>query len=171
MNRLAQAGVTPQQVRVVWHKAADQFTATEDMMDALPPYPDPDSDYFNFIDNLGAFAAKLPQMLPSVQAVYTTSRSYGGYASHPARGEPLSYEEGHALNTWLADNPRVGGVWHGWGPYIWAPDCDQGINNGSGVCYVREDYQDDGVHPAAGALDQISAMLHARLMTEVWYAQ
>jgi len=53
--------------------------------------------------------------------VYTSSRCFGGYAGNAGRGEPLSYEEGHALNTWLRDNPAVGGVWYGWGPYLWAP--------------------------------------------------
>ncbi len=171
LDRLSQNGVTPQQVRVIYHKAADQFTAEPDMMTVLPPYPDPDSDYFNFIDNLGAFAARVSGKFPSVQAVYTTSRSYGGFAGQPARGEPLSYEESHALNAWLADNPQVDGVWYGWGPYIWAPDCDLGITNGSDVCYVREDYQADGVHPAAGGLDKVSGMIHQRLLNEAWYAQ
>ncbi len=171
MDRVAQAGLQPEQVRVLYHKAANQFTAEADMMTPLPPYPDPGSDYFNFIDNLSALAARVPEKFPSVQAVYTTSRSYGGYAGQAARGEPLSYEEGHALNTWLADNPELGGIWYGWGPYIWAPDCDQEVRNGSDVCYVREDYQDDGVHPAAGALEKISQMIHEHFLQEDWYAQ
>jgi hypothetical protein len=54
-------------------------------------------------------------------------------------------------------------MWFGWGPYLWAPDCAVGISNGSGVCYRRTDYQADGVHPAAGALEQVSTMLHERL--------
>lgn len=170
LDRVAEAGLGVEQIRVLYHKAANQFTAPlDDPMTPLPPYPDPDSDYLNFVDNLGAFAQRVPQMFPGVQAVYTTSRSYGGFSTKPARGEPLSYEEGHALNTWLADNAEVGGVWYGWGPYIWAPDCADGTN-GSDVCYVREDYQEDGVHPHAGARDKISAMIHARLLAESWYA-
>lgn len=118
---------------------------------------------------LGDFAARVKTFFPNVQAVYSTSRSYGGFSGNAGRGEPLSYAEGHALNTWLADNPSVDGVWYGWGPYIWAPDCASGESNGSGVCYVREDYQADGIHPATGARDKISAMIHARFLLESWY--
>lgn len=39
-------------------------------------------------------------------------------------------------------------------------------SNGLGVCYRRTDYQADGVHPAAGAPEQISPMLHWRLRME-----
>ncbi|MEM9461440.1 MAG: hypothetical protein AAGF11_45170 [Myxococcota bacterium] len=86
-------------------------------------------------------------------------------------GRRVSYEEGHALNTWLADHAQVDGVWYGWGPYIWAPDCSSGQRNGSEVCYDREDYQADGVHPAAGALDKIAWMIHEHFLGEGWYAQ
>ena len=166
---LPQNGLSLDQVRVVYHKAANQFTSG-DMGAQLPFYPDPESDYQNFYDNLTAFAARVEIEFPSVQAVYTTSRSYGGFSGSPiTRGEPLSYEEGHALNSWLADNPTVGGVWHGWGPYIWAPDCATSVTNGSDVCYVRDDFQTDGHHPAQGARDKISAMIHARLSEHTWY--
>jgi hypothetical protein len=167
--KLALKGVDPGQVRVLYHKAANQFTGDDD--GAYPPYPDPDSDYENFIANLDTFATRVTEKFPSVQAVYTTSRSYGGFANTATRGEPLSYEEGHALNTWLADNAEVDGVWYGWGPYIWAPSCDSGLVNASDVCYVAEDYRDDGVHPADGALDKISGMIHARFLEEAWYAE
>jgi hypothetical protein len=162
-TKLPNAGLTPSQVRVVYHKAAKQFTIVN------PVYPASGSDYFAFYDDLSTFATRVKEEFPSLQAVYTTSRSYGGFSTKPNRGEPLSYEEGHALNTWLADHPAHSGVWHGWGPYIWAPDCATGIQNASGVCYVKSDYQADGIHPAQAARDKISAMIHARFLQEPWY--
>jgi hypothetical protein len=107
---------------------------------------------------------------PDVQAVYTTSRSYGGFNDRADRGEPRSFEEGLALNEWLETNDAVDGVWYGWGPYIWAPDCASGETNGSGVCYERADFQADGIHPATGARDEISQMIHDRFLRESWYA-
>ncbi len=166
-QRIGQRGVAADQIRVIYHKAADQFT-TDPGGQVKPPYPDPGSDYFTFRANLTVFAGRLAQKMPSVQAVYTTSRSYGGFAGQATRGEPLSYEEGHALNTWLAENPTIGGVWYGWGPYVWAPDCANGTS-GSGTCYVRSDYVTDGVHPAQGARDKISQLIHARLSRDAWY--
>ena len=168
-HRLPAAGVRLDQVRVIWHKAADQFAATADGS-ALPPYPSPQSDFHDFTDHLTAFAARVKPHFPAVVAVYTSSRSYGGYAGNQAsRGEPLSYEEGHALNAWLGTHSTVDGVWYGWGPYLWAPACASGVSNGSGVCYDRADYVDDGVHPSPSGRAKVSAMLHARLRQESWY--
>ncbi len=167
-RRLPAAGVRLDQVRVLYHKAANQFT-TAAGGSPLPAYPASGSDYENFLRNLGTFAGRVKSKFPAVQAVYTTSRSYGGYADTHSRGEPLSYEEGHALNRWLHDHSRVDGVWYGWGPYIWAPSCQSGVTNGSGVCYDRADYVEDGVHPSALGRAKVSAMIHARLLREAWY--
>lgn len=167
-TRLPAAGLSLRHVKVVYHKAANEHTTLAGGA-PRPAYPDPQSDWFRFRDNLGAFAARVRAKFPAVEAVYTSSRSYGGFAGSAARGEPLSYEEGLALDAWLRANPRVDGAWYGWGPYLWAPDCATGIRNGSEVCYVREDYVADGVHPARGALDKVTAMLHARLLRHGWY--
>lgn len=167
-TKLAAAGVRLDQVRVLYHKAANQFTTAQGG-GALPTYPAGGSDYENFRTNLGVFASRVKTKFPAVQAVYTSSRTYGGFSGGVSRGEPLSYEEGHALNTWLRANPSVQGVWYGWGPYLWAPDCATSITNGSGVCYDRADFVADGVHPGDGARAKVSAMIHARLLREGWY--
>jgi lysophospholipase L1-like esterase len=167
-RRLPQAGIRSDQVRVLYHKAANQFT-TGPNNSSLPAYPAAGSDYERFLANLATFAQRVPEKFPAVQAVYTSSRSYGGYAPHPGRGEPLSHEEGHALNTWLRSNRHVSGVWYGWGPYIWAPDCGTGVHNGAGLCYVREDYVADGVHPSTSGQLKIARALHDRLREHAWY--
>ena len=135
----------------------------------LPPYPDASADYFAFYENLTRFADRVRIKFPSVQAVYTSSRSYGGFAETAGRGEPLSYEEGHALNAWLAEHQVVNGVWYGWGPYLWAPACDSGTTNGSGVCHVRTDYVSDGVHPADAGRAKIAGLIHERFTRDAWY--
>ncbi|CAN5831307.1 hypothetical protein BH23GEM9_BH23GEM9_30140 [soil metagenome] len=169
VRRLQQSGLRPDQVRVLYHKAANQFT-TGAGGTPLPLYPAAGSDYANFLVNLSAFAARVPVEFPSVQAVYSTSRSYGGFSQTQARGEPLSYEEGHALNTWLRQNRDVSGVWYGWGPYIWAPDCITGVSNGAGMCYVRTDFvTDDGFHPSSAGRMKIARAVHARLLQHAWY--
>ncbi|MFN2316701.1 MAG: hypothetical protein ABR602_08460 [Gemmatimonadales bacterium] len=167
-TRLPAAGVRLDQVRVIYHKAANQFTTGAGGV-PLPMYPAAGSDYQNFLGNLSQFAARVNAEFPAVQAVYTSSRSYGGFAGSANRGEPLSYEEGHALNSWLRANPSVAEVWYGWGPYLWAPACDTGITNKGGVCYDRQDYVADGVHPAPPGRAKMSALLHARLLREAWY--
>lgn len=166
--RLAQAGLEPEQVLVVHHKAANQFTLGPGGS-SKPLYPAEGSDHQAFLTNLSAFAQRVPEFFPAAVAVYTSSRSWGGFADRPARGEPLSYEEGHALNTWLRANPTVGGIWHGWGGYLWAPTCDEGPRNGSGVCYVRRDFVADGVHPSAQGRRKIARITHQRLLEHAWY--
>jgi hypothetical protein len=165
---LPQAGLRLDQVRVIWHKVADQFT-TGNNNTALPSYPSAGSDYENFRANLVRFATRVKSKFPFVQAVYSSSRSYGGFAGSISRGEPLSYEEGHALNSWLASNSKVDGVWYGWGPYIWAPACGSGVTNASGLCYDRADFVEDGVHPSSLGTAKISALIHARFLKESWY--
>ena len=167
-RRLQLAGVRPDQDVVLYHKAANQFT-TGSGGAVLPSYPAAGSDYANFLANLTAFSARVKSKFPSVAAVYTSSRSYGGFAGSPGRGEPLSYEEGHALNTWLAANRTIDGIWYGWGPYLWAPACASGITNKSGACYDRADYVTDGVHPSLSGEAKISRMIHDRFQREDWY--
>lgn len=167
-RRIPAAGLRPDQVRVLYHKAANQFT-TAAGGGALPLYPDPGSDYAALAAHLTAFAARVSTAFPSVQAVYTSSRSYGGFSGNAGRGEPLSYEEGHALNTWLGGHGQVGGVRYRWGPYLWAPDCASTITNGSGACYERGDFVADGVHPSASGEQKMAALIHARFLKETWY--
>jgi lysophospholipase L1-like esterase len=169
-RRIPQAGLRPEQVRVLYHKAANQFTSAAGG-GPLPVFPGGGSDYDAFRSNLAAFAARVPTKFPSVQAVYTSSRSYGGFSGSFTRGEPLSYEEGHALNAWLDANDRVGGVWYGWGAYLWAPDCGTGVTNGGSLCYVRDDYVADGVHPSTQGRSKIAEAMHQMLRTHSWYGR
>lgn len=161
-------GIRPEQIRVVYHKAANHSTVDE-LGRPLPPYPDSASNYHRLYRNLGAFSERLKTFFPNVQAVYTSSRAYGGYARVPGRGEPVAYEEGHAVNSWLADNPTVGGVWYGWGAYVWAPPCLSDEVNGAGVCFEPADFDADGVHRSGQGRGKISWMMHQRLLHEGWY--
>ena len=166
---LPQEGVRLDQVKVLYHKAADQFTTGENGS-ALPPYPASESDFWAFHDHLTNFAQRVPAWFPQVVAVYTSSRIYGGFAQNQAsRGEPLSYEEGLALNQWLEAHPSFTGIWQGWGPYLWAPDCAGGSFNGSGVCYERSEFQADGVHPAPAGREKVASLIHQRLLEHSWY--
>ena len=166
--KLSMRGVRPDQVRVILHKAANQFGLAPGGA-ALPLYPDAAANFHAFQRHLSTFAATVRSRLPGLQAVYTSSRSYGGFTPRPERGEPQAYEEGHALNQWLAAHPMVDGVWYGWWGYIWAPDCAGRGRNGQGVCYERTDFQADAVHPTAAGEIKIARLQHDRLRAERWY--
>lgn len=163
---LPAAGVRLDQVRVVHHKAANQNTVENGAV--VPTMPAANSDMERLQRHIDTFADRVVSFFPSVQAVYTTTRSYGGYAPLN-RGEPLSYESGHGVNAWLARNRQRGGVWFGWGAYLWAPDCATGVMAAGGLCYVRTDFVSDGVHPSADGERKTSARMHERFLQHEWY--
>lgn len=159
------AGHATNQIRVIWHKAAVQ----DPPQGRVPVYPTAGSYYESFLTEMAAFAARVATEIPSCQAVYTSTRTYGGWDTTGNHGEPESYEQGHALNTWLAANPSVDGVWYGWGPYLWANDVADGVNNGAGYSWAQSDFEADGVHPVTAGTAKVSAMLHARFSEDPWY--
>jgi len=161
-------GLALSQVRVVLHKAANQYTLNENGQ-ALPEYPHENSDFFKFKNNLSVFGERVTEYFPELQAVFTSSRIYGGFTDRINRGEPLSYEEGHALNQWLEEHESINGIWFGWGPYIWAPACSSGIVNGKGFCYERSDFVQDAIHPASSGEVKVAKMWHMKLSQYQWY--
>jgi len=167
---ITQAGLTLSQVRIVLHKAANQYTLDENGQ-SYPLYPHEVSDFYRFKNNLSVFGDRVTEYFPNLQAVFTTSRMYGGYTERKHRGEPLSYEEGHALNQWLEENQSINGVWFGWGPYIWAPKCSSGIVNGKGFCYERSDFVQDAIHPASTGEVKVARMWHMKLSQYQWYTE
>ncbi len=165
-RKLPAAGVRVDQVRVVHHKAANQNTVENGVV--VPTMPAPNSDMERLQRHLDAFADRVRTWFPNLQAVYTTTRSYGGYAPIH-RGEPLSYESGHAVNAWLGRNPQRAGIWFGWGAYLWAPDCATGVTSSGGLCYVRADFVTDGIHPSETGETKTSTRMHERFLEHTWY--
>ena len=168
VDLISDEGLSLSQIRVVLHKAANQYTLDENNQ-AFPEYPDENSDFYRFKNNLSVFAERVTEFFPELQAVFTTSRIYGGFTDRIHRGEPLSYEEGHALNQWLEEHNSINGVWFGWGPYIWAPACNSGIVNGKGYCYERNDFAADAIHPSSAGEVKVARMWHMKLSQYQWY--
>ncbi len=158
------------QVKVVWAKDANQDTA-----DGIT-LPDANADYYDLIANIGALSQKIGVEFPSVQAVFHSSRIYGGYVEdrkQAARGEPISYEGGFAINAviekWQAGQ-LPGAPWIGWGPYIWANGTT--MANASGILWSTADFQGtngDNQHPSAAGATKVADALHAFFMQFDWY--
>jgi len=167
-SKVVSAGFAPEQIKVVWAKDADQFT------DHGRTLPDPRADYYDMVANISALSERIGREFPSVQAVFHSSRIYAGYvaqARQAARGEPISYEGGLAVNAaierWkageLPDAP-----WIGWGPYLWA---NATTPNGSGLTWLPEDFRDGGLdpHPSDAGQTKVADALHAFFMQFDWY--
>lgn len=163
------AGFSPGEVRVVWAKNANQFT------DHGRTLPDPAADYYDLVENISALSQRIGQEFPSVQAIFHTSRIYAGYvreSRQAARGEPLSYEGGYAINEVIRRQQRgelAGAPWIGWGPYLWA---DGTKPNSFGVQWEPADFEGaagDDPHPSLQGETKVAEALHAFLLGFDWY--
>ncbi|MFT4542043.1 MAG: hypothetical protein ACI841_001127 [Planctomycetota bacterium] len=157
--RLTAAGLSSQQVQVVWLKMAQGSV--------------PDTSFPNHADSLKVDATTVLQNLktrfPNLQIAYLSSRIYGGYAQNPQRGEPLSYETGFATK-WLIED-QINGVAslnHAagagpvvaplllWGPYLWA---NGNVPRSDGLLWLPSDMEGDGVHPSEDGEQKVAGLL------------
>lgn len=147
--RVAAAGLTNNQVQVVWLKEADGTV--------------PDTSFPNHALTLKTHLRGIVQLLkdtfPNLQLCYVSSRIYGGYSTAPARWEPLSYETAFAYR-WMIDEQITGDPAlnadpaHGtveapvllWGPYLWANGATPRASDG--LTWILTDYESDHIHPA-----------------------
>jgi len=158
-RRVEAAGLTDEQVQVVWLKMAD----------AQPPtlvFPD---HAINVRDNAVDVLQILKSRYPNLAIAFFSSRSYGGYASAANRSEPLSYETGFATK-WLIDDqisgdpdlnhdPANGPVLSPlllWGPYLWTNGTTP---RSDGLVWLPSDLEPDMVHPSASGEEKVANML------------
>ena len=165
VERVTNAGFQPEQVRVVWAKNA-HFEPSGFTL------PHAEADYHDLVESIAALSRRIGDELPSVQAIFHSSRIYGGYVA-PAlvasRGEPVSYEGGFAINAVIGmqkNGELDDAPWVGWGPYLWA-DGDE--PNGSGIVWLPSDFDSDLFHPAASGQTKVADALHEHFMHFDWY--
>jgi hypothetical protein len=146
-RRLAAEGVSPREVQVVWLKEA---IAGEDRM-----FP---QDAKALKTNLRAIAQILARRFPNLRLIYTSSRTYGGYAVTPLNPEPAAYDSGYAVR-WLVQDRMEGklkGPWIGWGPYLWT---DGTKGRADGLTWTCDDVRKDGTHPSPAGADKVARLL------------
>ncbi len=171
-QRLADAGVTEQQVQVVWMKEAVS-TPTD-------PFP---AHAVELQGLLQTICQILKQKFPNLQMCYLSSRIYAGYAGTALNPEPYAYESGFSVK-WLIEQQINGDAalnfdatqgpvlapWLAWGPYMWA---DGLTPRSDGLIWECDDFQDDGTHPATPARQKVADMLGLHFTTHAttvdWY--
>jgi hypothetical protein len=145
-DQLKAAGVTREQVQVVWIKQADAG---------------PTQGFPKYAQTLEGELEKVVQVLharsPNVKLVYLSSRTYGGYAKTRLNPEPYAYESGFSVK-WLIENQIKGEAdlnydpakravkapWLSWGPYLWANGSSR---RADGFSYDESDFSSsDGTH-------------------------
>jgi hypothetical protein len=150
-NRLSRAGVTPQQVQVVWIKQAEAGPAR------LGEFP---AHAQTLKTNLVTVLNLLKEKFPNLRIAYLSSRIYAGYATTPLNPEPYSYESAFAVRWLIKDqmagksalnyDPAGGEVKSPlllWGPYLWADGLT--ARKSDGLVWERKDLAErDGTHPS-----------------------
>lgn len=166
--RLAAAGVTPQQVQIIFVKQA-----------MIGP-----SRYGEFPEHAKRLQAGFSDILriaklryPNVRLAYLTGRTYGGYAATMLNPEPYAYESAFSvrwtieaqisgdasLNADEARGPVTAPVAL-WGAYLWA-DGVKGRKIDE-LAYARADFANDGTHPSQTGRQKVAKLLLEQFKTD-----
>jgi hypothetical protein len=146
-RRLVAAGTSPREVQAVWLKEA---ISGEDR-----PFP---QDAKALRTNLRTIAQILARRFPNLRLVYTSSRTYGGYAVTPLNPEPAAYDGGFAVRWLIQDRmgTKLKGPWIGWGPYLWT---DGTKGRADGLTWTCDDVRKDGTQPSAAGATKVANLL------------
>jgi hypothetical protein len=170
-NKIANAGLSPAQVQVVWLKQANADPDAED--DAFPVYAQ------KLRDDMATIVRRVRTDYPNVGVVYFSSRIYAGYADILLSPEPFAYEGGFSVRWLIQDqiaNGGASGVTYDnapvllWGPYLWA---DGMTPRSDGLVWPCDDFESDGIHPQDSARQKVAAMLKdfftGDSLAKTWY--
>ena len=164
-ERLAKAGLSDEQVQVVWLKNARARSNLPFPLDALLLKAD-----------LREIVELLYERFPNLKIVYLSSRTYGGYATIDLNPEPYAYQSAFAVK-WLIEDQLRGDIglnydpdegtvyapWLSWGPYLWA---DGLAKEGEGFVWEQSDFAFDGTHTSPSGQAKVAGLLYHFLRTD-----
>ena len=173
-ERLANNGVTPQQVQVVWLKEARADVHPDEL------FP---TDAEILQDQLRSIVQIAKARFPNLKIAYLSSRIYAGYADTLLSPEPEAYQSGFAVKWLIAEqingspelnyDPAAGAVlapWLAWGPYLWA---DGLTPRSDGLIWLCGDFVNDGTHPSGDGAFKVGQQLldffHTDATAVPWY--
>jgi hypothetical protein len=154
-QRIKSAGVTPQQVQVVWIK---QALIQQGQYGEYPKHTD------RFAQELVKIINMAKEKYPNLRVVYLSSRIYAGYAKTALNPEPYAYEGAFAVRKVIQsqiagdkeldykDAPVLL-----WGPYLWANG--ETPRKSDGLTYTPDDLGGDGTHPSNSGRQKVAKLL------------
>jgi PKD repeat protein len=156
--RLTAAGVTSNQVQVIWIK---QAIAGQLNFGAFPAHA------LLLQDQLENILRAAQSRFPHLRLVYLSSRTRSYAADNSLNPEPAAYEGGFAVK-WLIEkqlqgqlnfDPARGPVeapWLAWGPYLWA---DGLAGRSDGFTWACSDLRNDYTHPSQSGVTRVADQL------------
>ena len=158
-TRLASAGVTANQVQVIWLKEANQVGATL-----------PQLYYDSLVVQFKRIANELKTRFPNVQLCYMASRISARYSTTTLNPEPHSYWTGWAVKKVIADQisgdaqlaysgSAAKSPWLAWGIYMWSDGNTPQASNPNVFFTCPTDYQNDGTHPSTVGAQKVGGLL------------
>ena len=167
-QRLRSAGVTAEQVQVVWIK---QASARPDRFGAFPDHARKTQA------DLVVALNRLRKRFPNLRIAYLSSRIYAGYARSALNPEPYAYEGAFTVRWLIQDqikgdlklnyDPERGEVTAPlllWGPYLWGDGVTP--RKDDGLVWQREDLADDGTHPSPSGSRKVASLLLSFFKTD-----
>ncbi|MCX7008582.1 MAG: hypothetical protein NTY53_15245 [Kiritimatiellaeota bacterium] len=158
-QRMKDAGVSAQQVQVIWLKQANAHPTEA--------YP----DHVRILQaDITTSLNLLKKKFPNLRIAYLSSRIYGGYATTALNPEPYAYEgaftmraliqsqiKGAAELNYDAARGEVKAPLLLWGPYLWA---DGTKPRSDGLTWTRDDLTPrDGTHPSTAGRQKVAELL------------
>jgi len=174
-ERIDKAGVTAEQVQVVWIKQAQMGPA---QLGEFPKHAE------SLRDDTAAILRMLKLRFQNLRIAYLSSRIYAGYATTQLNPEPYAYESAFSVR-WLIEaqiNGEVGLNYDPskrevksplllWGPYLWADGVKP--RKSDGLVWKRADLGGDGTHPSTSGRRKVAGMLLRFFKTDpnakVWF--
>ena len=161
-QKLKAAGVTAQQVEVVWMKHARIGPAN---YGEFPKHAEELKGHFLKSLNIAK------KRYPNLRIAYLSSRIYAGYAATRLNPEPYAYESAFVVRGLILDQmkgePKLNyDASRGevvaplllWGPYLWGDGLSPRKSNG--LIWKREDLAGDGTHPSPkSGRDKVAGLL------------
>jgi hypothetical protein len=146
-QRLIAAGVSAEQVQVIWLKEAIAGESRRFPRDARALQAD-----------LRVIIRTAKARYPNLRIVYLSSRTYGGYAVTGLNPEPAAYDSGYAVRGVVQDRikGKLTGPWVAWGPYLWT---DGLAGRSDGLVWTCDDVAEDGTHPSASGSLKVANLL------------
>ncbi len=159
-QRLSQAGVSSQQVQLIWYKEDNP---------AGSPVPTPLQEHFDsLLIQSKRIMNEIKTRFPNAKLCYVASRIYAGYATSTLNPEPYAYQNGWTMKKLIEDQingdsmlkysgANSNSPWLSWGVYQWADGTTPRSDGLTWIC--PDDFQNDGTHPSPTGRQKVANLL------------